>query len=85
MNEMRKLMEAVESAQGGRRVAESQPDPTVAEQKLDDLKIEFAQTLMAISGFYSSDDPHSMFRNEMEQFEADVSELLDKMGFFNDI
>jgi len=70
MNEMRKLMEAV--------------DATDLEDELDNLKRRFAEILSELKVKHPEDDAETMFSHEMEMFQSDVHDYLDNSDFFED-
>lgn len=79
MNEMRKLIETVQPLFENQNLGR-------LEEKLLDLTMEYAQTLSTIKDYYDdpSDDPHSMFSSQIEQFTEELQSLLNRLGFFQD-
>ena len=77
MNEMRKLMEAVNEAG-------SDLDNVDLDAELDKLKRRFAEILVKQIQGYSDDDPETMFSYEMEMFQEEVRDHLETLGFFEE-
>lgn len=76
---MRKLIETVQPLFENQNLGR-------LEEKLLDLTMEYAQTLSTIKDYYDdpSDDPHSMFSSQIEQFTEELQSLLNRLGFFQD-
>lgn len=77
MNEMRKLMEAVNEAG-------SDLDNVDLDAELDKLKRRFAEILVKQIQGYSDDDPETMFSYELEMFQEEVRDHLGTLGFFEE-